>query len=149
MRKLVVLFVLFAACQSKKPQIIFDVSSLIGGSPNEIINVLGNPDSTYNKTILNKPYYYQQYDERDMQVRYLNDEIVDIIINKPYDLEFTPETIEKFGFRLTPPDKMDTAANIMWMDKEGLRYINLYKVGSKKPDSVTTNFKIYFNISNK
>ncbi|MEM6845075.1 MAG: hypothetical protein AAF632_22875 [Bacteroidota bacterium] len=140
------LFTLLWSCNSHDQKFVFDAPSLVGKSPTEVTEILGKPDTIFNRTFFGKQYFIQYYDEYGVEVRHYQGTIKGIIINEPYPLEFKPETISKFGIDYVEPTKYDSSAMIMWKNIEGFKVINFYLRGVKKPDSVRHSYHIYFNM---
>ena len=116
-------------------------------SPDQATELIGEPDSSYYRSILGKRYFIYRYPEAyDLEIRFFNNRAVEIILNKPFELEFAPETISHFGLEYKPPTSMDTTAMIIWKNYEGFNAVSFYKTGEKKPKGVKTNYKIYFNM---
>ncbi len=144
----VILLALFTGSCNEEQEILLDVKALKGKTHFEITQILGKPDSTYAKYVLGKKIFIQVYKEiNHAELRYTtSDTINSIVINKPYDLPFSPETLAKFGLPVVPPTKKDTSAFYSWKNLEGLSNVSLYKVGSKMPEGVSVNYHIYFDL---
>ena len=127
-------------------ELVFDALALVNKSPEETADVLGEPDTTYYRTIFGKRYFVQYYNQYGVEVRHLNDLISGVIVNEPYPLKFAPETITKFGINYVEPTQYDSLAMIMWKNIEGFKVVNFYLRGVAKPDSVEHSYHIYFNM---
>ncbi|MEQ8555873.1 MAG: hypothetical protein RIC06_18175 [Cyclobacteriaceae bacterium] len=139
---------LFLLGCEKDRDIILNVKELKGKTDFEITQILGKPDSTYTKSVLGKKIFIQVYkDLNHAELRYTkSDTINSIVINKPFDLDFSPETLAKFGLPVVPPTTKDTSAFFNWKNLEGLSNVTLYKIGSKMPEGVSVNYHIYFDL---
>ena len=116
-------------------------------SPEQVAELIGKPDSAYYRSIMGNRYFIYRYPEAsDTEIRFLNNRAVEIIFNEPFEFEFAPETISRFGLEYKPPTSMDTSAMIIWKNHEGFNAITFYKTGENKPEGVKNNFKIYFNM---
>lgn len=143
------LLTLTVSCTIPDPNedIVFNAQELVGQSPEGVIEILGQPDTTFYRTFIKNRYYIQYYDEYGVEVRHLNGSISGVIVNEPYPLEFSPKTITKFGIEYTEPTKLDMRSSITWKGNvEGFKAVNFYLVGRKKPDSVEHVYRIYFNM---
>ena len=141
------MMVIVLACAHPKKDVIFNVRDLIGKDDKGVIAVLGQPDTSYYKNILGHHYFIQQYQPRETEIRHLKGHVAEVIINKPYDLPFDQHAIERYGLEATTPTSADTNAMIIWKDIPDFKSVTLFKVGTKKIDSVKTQYKIYFNLN--
>jgi len=126
------------------------VAELKGKKPLDVEEILGKPDTTYNRGILGKQLFIMRYfNKRDAEFRFLrsSNQLESITINKPFDLEFSPEVVEEYGLNYVPTQDYDTSSYFRWKDLDGFSNVNIYKVGMKKPDGVKTYFHIYFDFN--
>ena len=142
-----VLMLTLWACNSvSNDRLILDVKEIKGKTSVEVEDMLGRPDTVFTRSILGKKYYVQRYKERELDIRHYQGQLVDVVVNKPFDLTFEPQVIKRFGFEYEAPHSQDTAAYYRWKDLQGIANINVYMVGVKKPEDVATYFKIYFDM---
>lgn len=132
--------------QKEDEGIVFDVLSFIDKSPEGVTQLLGKPDTTYQRTVSGKRYFVQYYNEHHTEVMHLQGKVVGIILNEPHPLKFTPETITKFGISYREPTMYEPRSTIMWKNIEGIKVANMYLVGTPRVDSIEHNFRIYFNL---
>lgn len=142
------IFIIIVSCSSpdRATETVFDAPALVGQSPEGAIAVLGEPDTTYTRTLFGKRFFTQYYNDYGVEVRHLDGRIANIIVNEPYPLKFSPETITRFGIDYVEPTEYDSLAMIMWKDIEGFKVINFYLRGVEKPDSVEHSYHIFFNM---
>ena len=141
----IMLFFLITRCSQEK-EVIYDVASLKHKTPTEIAEIVGEPDTSFYKMILGKRYYIQRYNQYITDFRHLDGNLKEVILNQPHPLKFDPATITRFGLEYKEPTDMDTTAMILWKNYPEFVAVNFYKVGTKKPDSLDVNFRIYFNM---
>ncbi len=134
-------------CNSPKEEALFDIREFIAKSPDEVATLMGKPDTTYHRTIFGKRYAIQYYHQYGIEIRSLNNRVAEVIVNEPYPLKFTPETITEFGLDFVEPTRYEPESMISWTNLEGIKAATFYIVGIKKPDSIEHNYKIYFNLS--
>ncbi|MEQ9422859.1 MAG: hypothetical protein RJQ09_00470 [Cyclobacteriaceae bacterium] len=136
------------SCADKSSQ-DFKVPDLKGLKPLEIKSRMGEPDTSYNRNIIGKQLFVMRYfDLRDAEFRFeRNTNILgEILINKPFDLKFEPAVISNYGLSALEPSDADTASHFRWKNIDGLKNVNVYKVGMERPEGVETYFKIYFDL---
>ncbi|MGB3587876.1 MAG: hypothetical protein WBA23_15110 [Tunicatimonas sp.] len=133
-------------CTSPNENVVFNAPLLLSKSPTEVTQILGEPDTVYNRTFFGKQYFIQYYNKHGIEVRHYQGKIEGVIVNEPYPLEFKPETITKFGIKYVEPTKYDSSAMIMWKNIDGFKVINFYLRGVRKPDSIEHSYHIYFNM---
>lgn len=143
---LFILFFLLSCNEEINDSIVLPVKKIINTDARNVEKVLGKPDSTYNKNIAGKNYYIQFYKSRLTEIRHYNGKVEQIIINRPWDLPYEPQLIERFGIQYRLPDRLEKDAIINWKDIEGFSNISFYLVGTPKPDSVKVNYKIFFTV---
>ena len=143
---LLILSILLSCNSAEKDNIIFNAPDLVDKSPMEVVDILGEPDSIFHRTLFGKQYFIQYYDKHGIEVRHYQGKIKGVIVNEPYPLAFEPETITKFGINYVEPTNYDSSAMIMWKNIEGFKVINFYLRGVKKPDSIEHSYHIYFNM---
>lgn len=135
------------SCQKQKdPYLILPVKKIINTDAKNVEKVLGTPDSTYTRNIAGKYYYVQLYKSHLTEIRHYNGRAEQIILNRPWDLPYKPELIERFGIKYRLPDRLEKDAIINWKDIEGFTNVSFYLVGSPKPDTVSVNYKIFFTV---
>lgn len=138
---------LIAGCTPVEPDdLVFDAPKLVAKSPEEVVELLGEPDTSYYRPFLNKRYFIQYYNQYGVEVRHLNGSVSEIIVQQPYPLKFAPETITRFGIAYTEPSEYDSLAMIMWKNIEGIKVVNFYLRGELKPDSIEHSYHIFFNM---
>ncbi|WKN42034.1 hypothetical protein [Tunicatimonas pelagia] len=133
-------------CCTPSNDIVFDALSLVNKSPTEVAEILGQPDTIFQRTFFGKQYFIQYYNEYGVEVRHYQGKVRGVIVNEPYPLEFKPETITKFGIDYVEPTKYDSLSTIVWKNIEGFKVVNFYLRGVKKPDSIEHSYHIYFNM---
>lgn len=132
---------------TKKQSGFFNVKEMKGYTKNDLEKLIGDPDTTYAKRILSNKFDVLKYNDKETEFRFLNDTITAIIINKPFDLVFKPELISDYGFDFAPPHEQDTSSFYRWKNFQGIKNINIYKVGMKRPEGVDAYFKVYFDLN--
>ncbi len=140
------IFFLFSCNAGNDPSLVLPVKKVISKNIDSVKKILGRPDSTYNKNIAGKDYYIQLYQPRLTEIRYYKGKVEQIIINRPWDLPYEPQLIERFGIQYRLPDRLEKDAIINWKDIEGFSNVSFYMVGTPKPDTVAVNYKIFFTV---
>ncbi|HYF67867.1 MAG TPA: hypothetical protein VD884_07020 [Ohtaekwangia sp.] len=139
--------VLTACSPVAKNDVIIDIKSIVNKNPEQVIEMLGNPDSSYNKIIFGKAYFIQQYEKlNEAEIRFLNNVAHEVIINRTHGIDFNPTSLNKFGFEEKAPSSFDTTAFYAWKNLDDIQIANMYLIGTRKTDSTKHNFKIYFRL---
>lgn len=134
---------IFSCTSSDDSQMILDVPNLVQKLPEEVVGVLGEPDTVYYDQVFNKKFLVQRYKEHDLEIQYLNGKSNDIILNDASLIEFKQESLNRFGIKPAIPTVFRDKEMIKWKNHSGLKTINFYNV---KLDSVGNiiNFTIFF-----
>jgi|GEM_PF-3158961 len=136
---------LLNACD--KNNVIFDAKQLKNKSADEVVQILGEPDTTYNKWIMGKEHYILRYFRLyDTEVRELKGKTTAVLVHEAQDLGFKPTLIEQFGFSYVEPQTIDQDNYYSWKNLEGLENVSMYKVGKKMKPGQTLQFDIYFDL---
>lgn len=98
---------------------IIDAPAVLNESPEKVVEMLGQPDSTYYKHILGgeaMAHYFLRY---NIEIQYLNDKAVYIIVNGPHRLPFSEKALK--AFKVTPigePEQFEENKLIRWLKME-------------------------------
>lgn len=145
-----VLFILFAgllACENKatseKEGIIVDVPAIINKTPEEVVKLLGEPDSAFDQYIVTKKIFTQLYQAGVVEIQYPRGKATDIVIHNPQPLPFEPPTLAAFGVQPKGPTYFQPYEVMRWEDIPEFEMVSFYTV--HKADSVTVdNYTIFF-----
>ena len=106
---------LFSACQKT----IIDAPAIINESPASVVEMLGTPDSIYHKQILGGEalaHYFLQY---NIEVQYLNEKAVYVIVGGPHGLPFSEKALKSFNLKaMGEPDQFVEKKLIRWLQME-------------------------------
>lgn len=140
---------LLAAC-GKDEKLILDVRSVINKSPEEVVSILGEPDTTYTEKIPGKEIFCQRYREHNIEIQYPESLSTDIVVYGPHNLAFTQSALEAFNIRYQEqhPSQYERDAVMRWYDFKEFAAISFYNV-QKNPEGVITNYTIYFKAKEK
>lgn len=137
------------SCSGKK--LILDVPKIMNRTPQEVIGVLGEPDSAFTQFIVTKVIFTQIYNRQfNVEIMYPEGLATDIVVYDPApDLPFEPETLEHFGLSadIAPSDTMKETY-IKWKNYPGFKTINLFVT---KLDSIgqVSQYLIFFKSDGK
>ncbi len=143
---LFVSFVMLVSCVEKAPKedlIVLDIPHLIQHSPTEVVEILGEPDTTYTLQILSRKILVQRYKKFDLEIQYLKGKSNDIIINDPLHIPFSPESLKYFGLKEATPTSFQENKAIKWKNYNGLKTIHFYKVQKDSTGNIVS-YKIFF-----
>jgi len=127
---IVCLLVFWSSCKDKS--VIVDINSVINKSNEEVINTLGEPDTTYWQPIFNKKILTAEYTRYRIEFRYFEGKASDIIVRNPTELEFAASTLKRFGLPESAPDKIEKDVLLRWDNPaEDIKMVSFY---SKKRD---------------
>ena len=117
-----VLFILFlgGCATNESGKTALDVVALRGKTPNEVVDISGDPDSSYIHYVLGRPFLVYRYDPHQVEMRFYQNKLVEIIVHDPRPWPFEPETIEHFGLDYFEPTTYNPDANISWSNYGGL-----------------------------
>jgi len=139
------------ACGGQKQQNLkeqrslqLDVLSIADKSPEEVIEVLGQPDSSYVQYVVTIPVYTQWYGDRHLEIQYLEPEkrARDIVLHSSEGVTFGPEGLKAFGLQAATPS-VNNPNNLRWDNQQGFSIINFY-ARQTKPETGQEEFKVFF-----
>ena len=133
---------LTAGCNSERG-VILDVSSVVNKTPEEVIRILGTPDTTYTERILGKTIFCQRYVAHNIEIQYPESLSTDIVIYGPHGLPFTQSALKAFNIRQQHPAQYERDAVMRWYDLDKFAAVSFYNV-VKGSDGGIDNFTIYF-----
>jgi hypothetical protein len=144
---LISLFVIcFIGCNSANEE--FTIKQITNKLPEEVVEILGEPDSAYFQTVVTKRFFTQRYNQLegkyDVEIQYLsgrsNDIIItDIIDDHPYD----EKVLVNFGLPEAPPTETLPNGYFKWKGFEGFHVVNVYST-HLDDSGVADDFKIFF-----
>lgn len=147
---IIVLFTFFFWRCSHQKSYFFEANEIKGHpSPDQIQKIIQTePDTSFFRLFFGKKRFIQlYYSEDSVEFRFTDEDgsLLETIIHKP-SLDYTPESITKFGLKYIEPAEQDTAAFFRWIKQyDGFDVVNFYKVGSRKTNR-KVNYKIYFRL---
>lgn len=123
--------------------LILDIPILINKTPTEVVEILGEPDTSYYEQVLAKSFLVHRYKKHDIEVQYLKGKSNDIIINEPLPVKFDPESLKHFGLKPIEPTVSREKGMLKWKNYSGLKTINFYKVRVDSAGNII-GYKIFF-----
>lgn len=98
---------------------IIDAPAVLNESPEKVIGMLGEPDSIHHKRILGGEalaHYFLRY---NIEVQYLNEKAVYIIVGGPHGLPFSAEALQAFNVKpVGEPEQFQEDKLIRWLTME-------------------------------
>jgi hypothetical protein len=142
-------FFLIQSCEQsdnlkEKDSLIFNIPELVNKTPEQVIKILGEPDSAYTQYVVTIPVYTQWYGEKGLEIQYLEPEKLskDIVIHNAGPLLFEPSTLALFGLEPTTPTISNPRSNLRWSDLQGYKTIHFYN--RQEDANGDIRFQIYF-----
>lgn len=139
------------ACGGQKQQNLkeqrslkLDILSIFDKSPEEVIAVLGQPDSSYTQYVVTIPVYTQWYGEHHLEIQYLEPDkrSRDIVLHQSDGVSFGPEGLKAFGLQAAIP-KVNNPNNLRWDNQQGFSIIHFY-ARQTNPATGEEEFKVFF-----
>ena len=143
---LFVALILLTGCNNgRDPKLILDVASVINKTPDEVIAVLGEPDTTYIEKVVGKEIFCQRFGRHNIEIQYPELLSTDIVIYGPHDLPFTQVALKAFNveYHQQHPSHFEHDAVMRWYDLNEFEAISFYNV-KKDATGDIDNFYIYF-----
>jgi hypothetical protein len=140
------LFFFLTSCQKKdETDIILDVRSVINKRPEEVIKILGEPDTTYTEMILGKSLFCQRYAKHNIEIQYPESLSTDIVIYGPHELPFTQSALKAFDihYQKKHPSQYEKDVLMRWYDFDEFETISFYNV-QKDSSGQINNYNIFF-----
>ncbi len=145
-----ILFIcLLQACAEKdnlkeKDSILFNIPELVNKTPEQVIEILGEPDSAYTQYVVTIPVYTQWWNDKGLEIQYLEPDkrSKDIVIHKAGPLPFDPSTLALFGLEPMSPTVSNPRSNLRWSDMQGFKTIHFYNRLENQNGEV--NFQLFF-----
>ena len=100
-------------------KVIVDAPAVLNESPEKVIGMLGEPDSTYHKHILGGKALAHYFVKYNIEVQYLQGKAGYVIVNGPHGLPFTEKALKAFKVKaLGEPEQFHEKKLIRWMTLE-------------------------------
>lgn len=131
-------------CSSCTDSPYIDVNELAGKTPPQVVEIMGEPDTTYVKKFMFRKVVHQIYRDKDAELRYPEGGKIQTILVKNTDLPFAQKTIEMFGLEPIPPTRVIKNTLINWKDYENFSNVSIYSEHLTKdgiPDEYTIMFR--------
>jgi hypothetical protein len=142
---LVVSMMLFACNPGDGPGIILDIRNVVNKTPEQVVEILGEPDTTYTERILGKEIYCQKYYRNNIEIQYPESLSTDVVVYGPHGLPFTQSGLKAFdlSYQKQHPSQYEKETLMRWYDFENFEAISFYDV---QKDSVgrIKNYTIFF-----
>jgi len=133
------------ACELPSDRVM-DVISLMGRSPEEIKEQIGQPDTTYFTYVLNKKIFTQRYhtDSYEVELFYPKGFLEEVLVNHPMPLPFDKQSLEKFGVVVekSPKENIDHVM-MTWVDAANLSRISIYSI-HRDSAGMPDDYRFYF-----
>lgn len=147
-----IILVSFFSCSQKSDEnssLILDVKKIAGKTANQVENILGKPDSSYDLQIMGRKIYCQFYNTNQIEIQYPNTLATEIIVYKTNGLPFNQSTLSQFGldYKIHPNEYLKDRL-IRWNDIEPFSSISFYNVDKDSVGNIT-NFNIFFKAQEK
>lgn len=139
------LLILAGCAADKSTEIIFDVGAIANKAPEDVVSILGNPDSVYVLRVLGKPIPCQYYKAHNLEIQYSDSGATDIVVYGARNLPFDQTALSAFNldYRKHHPSDYRRGSFIRWTDFDQFSAITFY---SPKKDSMNhvASYDIFF-----
>lgn len=142
---LLVILLITSCAQKDETNIILDVRSIINKSPEEVVEILGEPDTTYTERILGKALFCQRYTKHNIEIQYPESLSTDIVIYGPHELPFTQSALKAFNIKYQKkhPSQYEKDVLMRWYDFDEFEAISFYNVRKDSLGQIN-NYSIFF-----
>lgn len=148
----VIQFIILAglfSCSKKSDdgsKLILDVKQVAGKTANQVKNILGEPDSTYDLQIMGRKIYCQLYNANQIEIQYPNTLATEIIVYDARGIAFNQTALSQFGldYKVHPNEYLKDRL-IRWNGIEPFSSISFYDVEKDSVGNIT-NFTIFFKV---
>lgn len=102
-----------------KGRVVVDAPAILRHSPEEVIAILGQPDSTYTERTLSGEAFVQHFKMYDVDVQYLENKASYITVKGPHGLDFSADALAAFNAKATAePATFEDKKLIRWLKME-------------------------------
>jgi hypothetical protein len=150
MKKILLASLVFFMCNcnsnrgSNDSDIIFNVKKILSKSPEDVIDYMGQPDSSYVIKIVTKEFPAHRYFEYQTEIIYIAGKANEIVIYEPHKLLYEISSLERFGVNIkrAPDDHIDNQVT-RWYGVDGINTIAMYDPQYDSLDNLQS-FTIFF-----
>lgn len=140
-------FILFYSCtlnEKKGENLIVDIPEIINKTPEEVVAILGEPDTAFVQMVVTLRFHTQLYYDLDsLEIQYLDGTSKDIVVHKPLPLPLNKMTLEAFGLESKEPTDKVLDEVLRWENYEGFKMVNMYAIHKDKHSKID-DYKIFF-----
>lgn len=125
--------------------VILDVKRIVNKSPEEVEEILGEPDSAYTITVMGKRIFCQAYAGNSIEIQYPDRRARDILVTDQTRLAFDQTALSAFGldYKKQHPSDYKKGSFIRWSNFDDFSAISLYATEKDSLNRVTA-FNIFF-----
>lgn len=125
--KLSFLVLLFSiACQTSSSNLIIDVPQVVDKNPEEIRQILGDPDSVAMQPIFRQKVLTYYYTRHDVELRFFNGHASEILVRKTDDIPFEAASLSLFGLDPTSPEEFIPDMLMRWGNYDQFKTVTFY-----------------------
>jgi len=133
-------------CLVSCKQTILDVEEVADKTPQQVVEILGKPDTAYTQVFVTKHVFTQIYRrEFEIEIMYPDGLSTDIVVfDAAPKLPFEAGIIEKFGLQqMMPPSDVVANTYIKWKNYPGYKTINFFVTDLDSTGNVE-QFRLFF-----
>ena len=142
-------FIIFWACTPNEKEgknLIVNVPEIINKTPEEVVAILGKPDTAFVQNVVTLRFHTQLYYELDsLEIQYLEGTSKDIVVHKPLPLPLNKMTLKAYGLEPKEPTGNVLDEVLRWENYEGFKMVNMYAIHKDK-DGKIDDYKIFFKV---
>jgi hypothetical protein len=90
---LVALSILCACSSGDDSGKVLDIRNVVNKTPEQVAELLGEPDTTYTERILGKEIFCQRYYRNNIEIQYPESLSTDVVVYGPHGLPFTQSAL--------------------------------------------------------
>jgi hypothetical protein len=126
-------------------QTILDVEEVADKTPQQVVKILGTPDTAYTQVFVTKPVFTQIYRrEFEIEIMYPEGLSTDIVVfDAAPRLPFESGIIERFGLQHISPSDVVANTYIKWKNYPGYKTINFFVTDLDSAGNVE-QFRLFF-----
>lgn len=148
--KMLVLLILLlsaSACgpADKREQIVLDIPAIAHKTQEQLLAILGQPDSSYYQKRGGRKIPVQLYQPHQIEVYFPAGKATEIVVNEPGPMWYNEASLSYFNIEPMAPNRERSKAAMKWSEVQGFKYITFFSQNIQA-DTVSS-FRMFFNLA--
>ena len=141
------LLILACCTEDRSAEIIFDVSAIANKAPEDVVSMLGKPDSVYVLRVMGKAIPCQYYKALNLEIQYSGSRATDIVVYGAGDLPFDQTALSAFNldYQKHHPSDYRRGSFIRWTEFDEFSTISFYNTKKDTLNNIAT-YDIFFKV---